>query len=379
MPQRRYNLIWLGLFLSACLGPAKLPACNVPVFRYALERWNPDSYVAVVFHQSSFLPDQAAGLEYVTKTSLAGSANLLARSMDVSGQVPDSFHALWEAQQKPVLPWLVVRYPAQTGIEPSVWAGPLSSEIATHLIDSPVRRELGRRLLSGDTAVWLLLESGDKPCDDALEKMLTTESKTLVQALELPQLGPDDPEISPDLPLKVAFSTLRVSRLDAAENLLVRQLVSWNPSLGKEPLAMLFPVFGRGRVLPPAMGNGITPQVIGTMARLLTGPCSCQIKEMNAGFDLLMAVDWSKAFSGKKVRAVEPPPLAGLSQFSLVATNVPTTIPEREFAMTMPPQPVDGRDHLMRNLVILTVLAAVFLALTTIFLRAKGERRSGTS
>ena len=36
-----------AFFLAA--GPAS--ACNVPVFRYALERWKPDAYEVHVFHK----------------------------------------------------------------------------------------------------------------------------------------------------------------------------------------------------------------------------------------------------------------------------------------------------------------------------------------
>ncbi len=378
MPCRRHNLICLGLLLSAGPGPTNLPACNVPVFRYALERWTPDPYVLVVFHGRDFLSDQQSALKLIQTAGETGSANLLLRQIEVSTQMPAPFRALWTAQENPALPWMVVRYPAQTGIKPSVWAGPLATEMVTNLIDSPARQEIARRLIAGDSAVWLLLASGNPARDDALTNLLSIESKKLQQSLGLPELGPEDPPLATDLPLRITFSTLRISRQDPAESMLVKQLLSWHPSLDRETRPMLFPVFGRARVLPPAIGEGINAEVIGTMARLLTGPCSCQIKEMNAGFDLLMSVDWGKAFQGHSVKASEGPPLVGLSQFARATTNHLETPPSVVLAPAFVPVSeararIPG-DHLLRNLAVVIAIAALFLGVTTVFLRAKPAR-----
>ena len=35
-------------------------ACNIPVFRYALERWRPEVYQAYVFHNGPLTTEQAA-------------------------------------------------------------------------------------------------------------------------------------------------------------------------------------------------------------------------------------------------------------------------------------------------------------------------------
>ena len=34
-------------------------ACQIPVFRYALERWQPDPYEVVVIHRGSLSPEHA--------------------------------------------------------------------------------------------------------------------------------------------------------------------------------------------------------------------------------------------------------------------------------------------------------------------------------
>jgi len=67
------------------LAPAAL-ACNVPVYRYALERWPADDYEAVVFHDGP-LPDDARPLIDELRRAAADpsvSANVTVRTRDVS-------------------------------------------------------------------------------------------------------------------------------------------------------------------------------------------------------------------------------------------------------------------------------------------------------
>jgi hypothetical protein len=160
-----------------------------------------------------------------------------------------------------------------------------------------VRKELVRRLAEGQTAVWLLLESGDSAKDGTVEELLQSELKALEQTLELPELtaSPDD-ALATQLPLEVKFSVLRVPRSDA-EQALVAMLVGSEPDLAERSDAMVFPVFGRGRALLPLIGAGITAKNIHDAASFLAGPCSCEVKEQNPGFDLLLAADWDMLLS----------------------------------------------------------------------------------
>jgi len=79
-----------------------------------------------------------------------------------------------------------------------------------------------------------------------LDNLIEAETQKLQQTLVLPEPSPQDPPIIADLPLKIAFSTVRVARSDPAERMLVGMLLNRDPILvaSKEP--MLFPVFGRG-------------------------------------------------------------------------------------------------------------------------------------
>src|SRR5208283_4823487 len=86
-----------------------------------------------------------------------GRVNLVLTVVDIDGKVDKPLQKLWQAQGQVPLPWMVVRYPDSTADGVTAWAGPLTETSARRLVDSPARRELARRLLQGQSAVWILL------------------------------------------------------------------------------------------------------------------------------------------------------------------------------------------------------------------------------
>jgi len=91
------------------------------------------------------------------------------------------------------------------------------------------------------------------------------------------------------------FSTITVRRDDPAEQFLINSLLRSEDDLldFDEPLA--FPVFGQGRVLYALVGKGISTATVRAASQFIGGPCSCQVKNQNPGFDLLLDYDWTKA------------------------------------------------------------------------------------
>src|SRR5262249_24346302 len=148
-------------------------ACNVPVFRYALERWAPDSYELVVFHDGTFSPEQkkllASLQEYVDRPEGCPTSMTLA-VVDTRKKMDEELARVFDAQVELKLPWMVVRYPHSANIRAEVYAGPLDSARLKKLLDCPARRVLAEKLLRGQTAVWIMIESGNKQKDDETAK-----------------------------------------------------------------------------------------------------------------------------------------------------------------------------------------------------------------
>lgn len=320
MLHRLFTCFFLWLLAG---GPGPASACSVPVFRYALERWPADNYLAVVFHQGALTPQQTAWVRDLDRQGLAGktSANLTLRTVDLSAAPDATLLRLWQPlAPTTTLPALVLMPPPGLGISTPAWHGPLTSDNVRQLLDSPARREIAGRLLRGDSAVWVLLESGDPKLDTAAAQMLEARLKHLQSTLKLPALDPADvvggATAASQEKLKLVFSVLRVSRQDPVESALVRMLLNTEEDLAaaREPIA--FPLFGRGRVLYALVGRGINHEMIDEASGFLTGACSCVVKDENPGRDLLMAVDWARLVEPLIKSGGELPPLPGLADFA---------------------------------------------------------------
>jgi hypothetical protein len=303
-----------------------------------LERWPADPYEVTVFHQGD--RDRSAS----ALRESAAKANVNVREVDLSADVPAEDAKLWRQQKAKAegkLPWVVLRFPAKAELHgPVAWAGPAGDW--AKWVDSPKRQDVARCLLAGDSAVWVLVECGDQKKDDLAARVLGNQLDQLQRTLKLPVLLENDPDLPgpsllSDLPLKLAFSVIRVKRDEPAE----RSFVTMLEHSESHPMALegpaVFPVMGRGRVLCGLSGNEIGERDIGDVARFVVGACSCKVKELNPGSDLLMAVDWEGILGGsefaeriqqQKVDVPEPvlPPPTTRPALTAVAVETPNPV-----------------------------------------------------
>ena len=186
--QRRALLLALSL---VTLVSSVAIACNVPVFRYALERWPADPYEVVVLHDGPLDADDQAHLETLRRASrqAEGKVNCVIRDVNLTDRDDPFLKRLWQEQRpKDGGPLLALMYPRNAREVPDrlVSAKPLSEEAINGLLDSPVRAEVAEKLLSGDSAVWIFVPSGDKAQDDVALATLTEQAKWNQDNLELP-------------------------------------------------------------------------------------------------------------------------------------------------------------------------------------------------
>ena len=393
-------------------------ACSVPVFRYALERWQPDTFQALVLHRGSLSDEQKKLIDSFDRSEGKRRANVELVTVDLDAAPPPELLSLLEKQKETELPRILLMPPPFTGSATPLWSGKLEDKTSlasfNAQVDSPVRRETVKRLLAGDSAVWLCLESGNKAADDKAFKLLDAQLAKLGKELKLPEQTPEDLE-DPDsqvrfekLPVRIAFSTIRISRDNSQEKGLIDQLMKTEDDLLEESgKPMVFPVFGRGRALWAYIGAGINEENIAEAAQFLIGPCSCQIKRQNPGSDLLLTADWEGSLEGLiETKDVELPPLSGLEGFTvdvddsgssegetaadvkLVAktpevpiptetASPPATTPSAEKTDSPAEAPgsvelvADGTKALQRNIILLGIAGFALLAGITLLVRKK--------
>ena len=253
-------------------------ACQVPVFRYALERWRPDPYELVIVHHGPLAKEQTPILVHLEE-SLVGPkgpvVNLRYETIDLAKEKQQLDH--WKklhGDSKAATAHLFYPHEAYRKDSRPIWSGSFTKENINSVLDSPTRRELVKRILAGDSAIWLFLESGNKKEDDKLLKTLQGHAKTAEKEIKVPegviqksalddpdlQLGPSDAEniLEFSVPLKIAFSIRRLSRKDPQEAILRAMLLHLEDDLLDKEMAnkpMVFPAFGKGRVLPHSLGK----------------------------------------------------------------------------------------------------------------------------
>jgi len=343
---RRTHAFLLTLTAALVLTPAPARACNIPVFRYALDWWPSDPYRLTVFHRGPIAAEHRDAINAMEKHADGTTPAVTLELVDLAKN-PDGVKGVPTPAATVDLPWLVVRYPAATRINVPVWSGGLRAAVPGLLLDSPARRELARRIRGGDSAVWVLLASGYAVKEAAAENVLRTEVQRLEKELKLPVLtaAPEDQLTSdPDRPLKLAFSVLRVARNDATEEMLVTMLLNTEDDLTGRSDPMVFPVFGRGRALPALVGAGITPENITAAGAFLAGPCSCEVKRENPGVDLLLTANWDRAAAANPMTASPvpagttvpiPQPVPALVTEPLSpAANAPPSVSPRHLLLT---------------------------------------------
>lgn len=286
-------------------------ACQVPVFRYALEHWSSDKYQVIVLSDG---PLDRSAQENVARLQAAEqqpAANIETQTADVSTVHDERLLEMWREHQPSNAPLMVVLYPRTAMQVPDrvLDAAELTPESVDRLLQSPVRQELAQRLCGGQSSVWIFVPCGDDDKDKAALAMLQQRIEINQKRLTVPTAEEMEIESARldnnKIPLRIEFSVVTLDRADPREAFLLRALGHSEADLPKsEPLA--FPVFGRGRVLYGLVGAGIMPETIDMACKFLTGPCSCQVKEQNPGFDLLLAHDWEQAVAGSLLSEALP-------------------------------------------------------------------------
>jgi hypothetical protein len=293
-----------ALTLVLCFTAHYAPACAVPVFRYALERWESDPFQLVVFYKGKLDPaldKQLTDLEPILAENAGARANCKVTRINVDQPVPALWTEVWQKQSTLPLPSAALCTPEWRKGESALWTGEATGKIIDSLVDSPKRRELRAHALKGTAVVWIIVETDDLKKNKALADQVSAASDRLVNEILIPEgIGKDGTDVRSPLPIEVSFATVKVNQDDPNEAILMRLLN--NGDKFKEPT--LIPTFGRARALAAMSATTVNAGLLEETSRFICGACSCQVKAQNPGFDLLIKADWESIFGDQAA----PPP-----------------------------------------------------------------------
>ena len=312
MPARMKTIVLTTWILLA----QALLACQVPVFRFALERWPADNFTLLVTSHKPLDEKLKEELAYLQESLGTDSplVNLELNIIDfktISEEERVSLVGLEHAGEEATL---ILMPPKSWQTEKPVWVGPANSANLGKMLDSPIRQKCIDHLAKGASVVWILVESGDAEKDAAALQLLSSGVKEAESIIELPEgiirredLNQDFVNIDPDnilrsdVPLKISFVIESMSREEAAESTFLPMLVEPEALALGEPL--IVPVFGRGRTFGGLSAAQSSIERIVVASEYLCGACSCQVKEGNPGYDLLFKTNWDALLQVEEITA----------------------------------------------------------------------------
>lgn len=272
-------------------------ACDTPVYRYAMYRWQPAPYELYCFYTGQLDADsqKIAAAGELCATDEAAPANLVVFPVDVQNDkelagVPPDIQEAWDKQSSKQTPWYLISSPV--GVH--IFGGTITEGDVAALVDSPLRRDVGQLLEQGKAGVYLLVTSDDQAANELAEQEIRSvlddvaNGKISLYAAPSRSTG----ESAPKVPA-MEFGLVKVARSEANEKWLIDCLLALAPDLrsSTEPLAFL--IYGRGRTLFSSLGKGIHRDNLMLDVEFITGACSCTVKEQNPGVDLLMSYNWN--------------------------------------------------------------------------------------
>ena len=111
-------------------------------------------------------------------------------------------------------------------------------------------------------------------------------------------------------------------------------------------------------------GKGIEPDNIESACIFLVDRCSCQVKRLNPGTDMMFTVDWDAALSGQPMMTV--PPLPRLASDEVEARGVSLATGQGQDVV------VEGSIHWLLIVAISLVAVAVVVGLPMVRVMRKG-------
>lgn len=330
------------LFFTLSTIASDVCACTIPVFRYALDRWESDDFELI-------LPPGIATDPNLSDLLRPLRANGIANLSVVTAKDP----AITAPQLR------TARLGGQT-----IWSGDLNVLTLAQILDSPARHQILSRILAGESVIWVIAHSGT-PEDLAEAERIEKRLRFLEQVAALPIQDPNDPDsqLGPGPALLLRFTTLRLNRNDPSEALLLKMLAGPSGKIDTATTSFAAAVFGRGRVLGSWSLDELDDNSLEEASMFLIGRCSCRVKDQNPGWDILMNTDWEQSLK-KAPTAKNPPSTPEPSPPSKPQQSQTTPVTVKTLAPSTPPPPAISKSKPTP----LIIGASLALALTAFFL-----------
>ena len=157
----RQYLFWVAATFSCVIGGNAWTqddvVSHIPVFRYALQSWQPDEYdLFIIYDDGTTLGNMLDKIQRARSNT-----KMFPVSVDEMNANP-KIKAAHDQAKISSYPAMILRYPNVDGPAGHAWAGALSDENIDRLFHSPAQRQLTKKLVAGDSIVWVLIDDKHK-------------------------------------------------------------------------------------------------------------------------------------------------------------------------------------------------------------------------
>ncbi|MFH1760347.1 MAG: hypothetical protein ABIA63_04525, partial [bacterium] len=292
------------LFFHVCYFCNSSLGCSNPVYRYALERWEPAPITLLIFYKDSLNPAQKYLYDKIDKMfqGTPFRVNIYIQSFNIKDSLPPGIDSVWMTNSGNSLPAMVVCSPGFSMHRNAIWNGHFNNDNFNSLINSRVRQRIAGKILRGTSVVWLLIKGNDRKANrraaDSLRIYLREFQEKFADSLDIPELGPEFDKLR-HIPSQLKFEIVQISYRDRKEGVFLKMLYRLGGmDLKLIKLPAVFPIYGRGRVYKGLERDKITGHEINKICEFLTGPCYCSMRGAQTGKDFLAAVNWEGALNG---------------------------------------------------------------------------------
>ena len=287
----------LFVIVAACVSLA----CETPVYRYAMYRWQPAPYEVYFFHEGTPSAQDQRVQELLTEFERGGAsrANVAYIPVNITADpelasVPPDVKKAWVERDGKELPAYFISTPYGVGLS----FEQMDEAKVRSFVESPIRKSMAAQLETGKLGVFVMLGGKDATETEAAGSILNGLVEEVQQGKVSLYVSPaegaaETDESAPESNFDLGF--VKIDRDNAEEQWFIRSLLAMEPDLAKEERPMVFLVYGRARAMLPYIGKGITRENLIREIEFISGACSCTVKEQNPGVDLLVRYDWESA------------------------------------------------------------------------------------
>lgn len=334
-------VFWLLVLVST-----PVLACKLPVFRYALERWQVDRYRMVAIIDEPLTEDVRRSL---VELSGEANANVDVEIVDLSAITEEERWLIEDlGDESAKKPLLQVFYPERNGTRTKCWEGALTAEAVLSWQTSTLRQQIADDIVRGVSVVWVMLDGKDEKENRRVAEMVASalqhaESTITIPDGVIPREGASqylrdhddasmDDVLRSDIPLNVDFEFHRLARQNETEGPFRAMIdgLANSRSTADGQLPVLVPIFGRGRMLDAILGDSVSRQTILNACQYMVGECSCTVKAQNPGVDLILSVNWQSQLGESVLVVSEVDVPVQASEPTLVAIPTGRTNPVQD-------------------------------------------------